>query len=80
MSNLPTTTDQLKQYEQRMIRTHWDDAEEKWYFSTDHQQTSNRRRLEVLQTGKRPPAVEYINQKHKRGRKNAARSSGKPPK
>ncbi|MDD6050728.1 MAG: BRO family protein [Clostridiales bacterium] len=33
MSNLPTTTDQLKQYEQRMIRTHWDDAEEKWYFS-----------------------------------------------
>ena len=33
MSNLPTTSDQLKQYEQRMIRTHWDDAEEKWYFS-----------------------------------------------
>ena len=33
MSNLPTTTDQLKQYEQRMIRTHCDDAEEKWYFS-----------------------------------------------
>ena len=33
MSNLPTTTDQLKQYEQRMIRTHWDDAEAKWYFS-----------------------------------------------
>ncbi len=33
MSNLPTITDQLKQYEQRMIRTHWDDAEEKWYFS-----------------------------------------------
>lgn len=33
MSNLPTNTDRLKQYEQRMIRTHWDEAEEKWYFS-----------------------------------------------
>ena len=33
MSNLPANTDQLKQYDQRMIRTHWDEAEEKWYFS-----------------------------------------------
>ena len=33
MSNLPANTDHLKQYEQRMIRTHWDEAEEKWYFS-----------------------------------------------
>ena len=33
MSNLPANTDHLKQYEQRMIRTHWDEAEEKWYFA-----------------------------------------------
>lgn len=33
MNNLPANTDQLKQYDQRMIRTHWDEAEEKWYFS-----------------------------------------------
>ena len=33
MSNLPANTEHLKQYEQRMIRTHWDEAEEKWYFA-----------------------------------------------
>lgn len=33
MSNLPANTDHLKQYEQRMIRAHWDEAEEKWYFA-----------------------------------------------
>ena len=33
MSNLPANTDHLKQYEQRTIRTHWDEAEEKWYFA-----------------------------------------------
>lgn len=33
MNNLPVNTAQLKQYDQRMIRTHWDEAEEKWYFS-----------------------------------------------
>lgn len=33
MSNLPVNTDHLKQYEQRMIRTHWDEVEEKWYFA-----------------------------------------------
>lgn len=33
MSNLPANTDHLKQYEQRMIRTHWDEAEEKWCFA-----------------------------------------------
>lgn len=33
MSNLPANTDHLKQYEQHMIRTHWDEAEEKWYFA-----------------------------------------------
>lgn len=33
MSNLPANTDHLKQYEQRMIRTRWDEAEEKWYFA-----------------------------------------------
>ena len=33
MSNLPANTDHLKQYEQRMIRTHWNEAEEKWYFA-----------------------------------------------
>lgn len=33
MSNLPANTDHLKKYEQRMIRTHWDEAEEKWYFA-----------------------------------------------
>lgn len=33
MSNQPANTDHLKQYDQRMIRTHWDEAEEKWYFS-----------------------------------------------
>ena len=33
MNNLPANTDHLKQYNQRMIRTHWDEAEEKWYFS-----------------------------------------------
>ena len=33
MSNLPANTDHLKQYEQRMIRTHWHEAEEKWYFA-----------------------------------------------
>lgn len=33
MSDLPMNTAQVKQYGQRTIRTHWDEAEEKWYFS-----------------------------------------------
>lgn len=33
MNNLPANAALMKQYEQRMIRTHWDEAEEKWYFA-----------------------------------------------
>lgn len=33
MSDLPMNAAQVKQYDQRTIRTHWDEAEEKWYFA-----------------------------------------------
>ena len=26
-------TDNIRQYEQRQIRTHWDEEQEQWYFS-----------------------------------------------